>query len=420
MIIRPVFCILILLAGNAITALSADNVSWSAFRGPDYGIAAWTNAPVAWDGETGDGVLWKTKLQMPGVSSPSLWGDTVYITESNDRERAVLAFDAGTGRQLWRQVVTDGGKAAGVSGDNPALPGVSDAGLALPTPTCDADGVYAVFGTGDVAAFTYDGKLKWQHFLQRPVIGYGFSSSPCVKNHLLFIQFDTYQNGRVYAFDTATGKVQWEHERSRGGSWSSPIIIPNDDGKPLFVVNANGSLTAFDETGNIVWDIDGVTGQVTPTPAYSKGQLFPVNVGSSLLCYKTASGPVQQCCNKIAPEPVKQWQFTGHLSDTGSPVALNGLLFMGTRDGELTCVDTVTGKGLWVQKAPASYASLVASGDRVYLLGRAGTMLIFAAERDYRAIATCQIPDGTDSTPAFSNGRIYIRGRNYLWCIGAK
>jgi len=233
---------------------------------------------------------------------------------------------------------------------------------------------------------------------------------------VLFIQFDTYQDGRVLAFDTASGKVQWEHERSRGASWSSPIIMLSNDGKPLFVANANGSLTAFDETGNVVWDIDGVTGQVTPSPSYAEDRLFAVNAGSPLLCFKTASEPGK----KPASEPVKQWQFTGHLSDTGSPVVLGGLLFMATRDGMLTCVDAVTGKGLWVQKAPPSYASLVASGDRVYLLGRNGTMLIFAAERNFRAIATCQLSDGADSTPAFSDGRIYIRSRNYLWCIGTK
>ena len=406
---RIFFGIVLLLVGHAFTAWSADDPpSWNSFRGPNQGIAPWTNAPISWDGTTGKGVLWKTKLQLPGISSPSLWGDTIFIAESDDHERAVVAFDAGTGRQLWRQVVRDGSLTTGTSGNNLTIPSVSDTGLALPTPTCDADGVYVLFGTGDLVAFTHDGKLKWQNFIQRPVIGYGFSSSPCVANHLLFIQFDTYQDGHVFAFNTESGKVQWEHERSRGGAWSSPIIIPANDGTPLFVINATGSLTAYDEAGNVVWDIDGVTGQVTPSPAYSNDRLFAVNAGSPLLCYK------------ISSEPVKQWEFSGNLSDTGSPVALGDLLFMATKDGKLTCLDAVTGKKLWVKKVTAAYSSLVASGNRVYLLGRDGNMLIFAAERDFRTISTCHIPDGTDSTPAFSDGRIYIRGHDYLWCLGNK
>ena len=205
------------------------------------------------------------------------------------------------------------------------------------------------------------------------------------------------------------GEGALENSRSRGASWSSPIIIPGHDGKPLFVVNANGSLTAFDLKGGVVWDVDGVTGQVTPTPAWSDGRLFAVNVGSPVLCYKVAS------------QPEKQWEFgSGHLSDTGSPITLNGLFFMATRGGRLTCLDAAIGKEQWSTKAPPSYASLVASGDRVDLLGRNGTVLIFAPERAYRAIGTCQLPDGTDATPAFSDGRMYIRGHNHLWCIGAK
>jgi len=36
-------------------------------------------------------------------------------------------------------------------------------------------------------------------------------------------------------------------------------------------------------------------------------------------------------------------------------------------------------------------------------------------------LATNEIGDGDDyTTPAFSNGRIIIKGKSYLWCIGKK
>ena len=372
---------------------------WNCFRGPSAGVSPWPDAPIAWDGPSGRGVIWKAPLKMVGVSSPVIWSNRVYITEGNDRERAVLAFDAASGRQLWRQVVPDGGAGA-------TLPSVTDAGLALPTPACDQHGVYALFGTGDLAAFSHQGKLLWRIFLGRPVIGYGFSSSPCLANGLLLVQFDTHTNGRVLAVETATGRIKWEHERLRGAAWSSPLLIPGAEGKPLVVLNANGSITAFDLAGEVVWDLDGVTGEVAPSPAYENGQIFAVNAGSLLLCYR------------LAKTQDKLWQYAENLSNTSSPVATKGLLFMAAGNGSLVCLDALTGEELWTHQFWACYASLVVSGDRVYMLGRNGTMQIVAAERSYRLIATCALGEGCDATPALDEGRIYIRGQNHLWCLG--
>ncbi len=381
-------------------ARAGDASAWNCFRGSHAGVSPWATAPTAWDGERGTGILWKTRLTMPGISSPVVWKDHVFLTEGNEHERAVLAFNANTGKLLWRRVVADGAP-------KEPLPSVSAAGLALPTPACDADGVYVLFGTGDLAAFTADGTLRWQRFLQRPVMGYGFASSPCVTAHLLLLQFDDLADGFVMAVDTHTGHTQWQRARSRGASWSSPILISGPQQRPLFVVNANGSLTAFDLQGNVVWDVDGVTGEVAPSPAAGEQQLFAVNAGSALLCYPNADAPTLS------------WRDAdGPLCDTSSPVALNGLCFMATANARLVCVDGQTGHVLWAQKNPACYASLIASGDRVYSLGRDGTMYIVAAARQYKLLATCQLGDRVDATPACADGRLFIRGREYLWCVG--
>ena len=372
---------------------------WSCFRGPKYGVSSWDNVPVAWDGQSGKGVLWKTPLKLACASSPVLWGDGIYISEGDDNERALLAVDATSGEELWRQVVADGGKGI-------PLPPVSDAGLALPTPACDGDGVYVLFGTGDLAAFTHDGKPKWQIFLKRPEIGYGYSSSPCVSNGLVFVQFDEINGGRVLAVETATGKIKWEQPRSRGPAWSSPIIIPGADGKPQFVVNANGSASAYDLTGKLVWDVDGVNGQVTPSPMWWDGRVYLVNSGSRLICYK------------LSEKPQEVWQSAGNLCDVPSPVIVDGLFFMTTGRGQIVCMDATTGRVVWTERGPRCYASLVASGNRVYALGRDGTMQIVAAERSFRILGTCSLGEGADATPALGNGRIYIRGHNNLWCLG--
>jgi len=372
---------------------------WNVFRGPQAGVSPWTNAPTAWDGTSSQGLLWKTPLKMTGVSSPVLWEHRLYLTEGGETERAVLAFDAGTGRLLWRRTVADGGQGT-------PLPPVSDYGLAIPTPACDSNGVYALFGTGDLAAFSPDGKPLWRLYLGRPTLGYGFASSPCVVSNLVCVQFDHHAGGRVLAVETTTGRLKWDVGRSRGASWSSLMVVPNADGKPLVVANANGSTTAYDLEGRVVWDVDGATGEVAPSPAWWNGCVYPVNIGSKLLC------------QKVYGKAEKRWEYSGQLSDSASPLVVNGLLFMTTSGGRLTCLDANAGAKLWEHDSPGCYASLVSSGDRIYAIGRDGTALIVKADRTYGAIGICELGDGVDATPAMADGRLYIRSSKWLWCIG--
>lgn len=379
-----------------------NSSTWNVFRGPNAGISPWTNAPILWDGTSGTGVLWKTPLKMSGVSSPVLWGKQIYVTEGDGKERAVLAFDAADGHLLWRQVVADGGNGT-------PLPPVSDYGLAMPTPVCDEKGVYALFGTGDLAAFSPDGKPLWQMYLGRPTIGYGFASSPSIASNLLCVQFDHHASGRVLAVETTTGQIKWNVERSRGASWSSLMVVSDADGKPLIVANANGSTTAYDLTGHVIWDVDGATGEVAPTPAWWKERIYSVNTGSKLLCHK------------VHGNAEKLWEYTaGQLSDTASPIVVNGLYFMTTGAGRLTCLDAETGGRIWVNDSPGCYASLISSGDRLYAMGRDGTSLIIKTDRTYQKIGMCSLGDGVDATPAMTDGRLYIRGSKWLWCLGNK
>ena len=80
---------------------------------------------------------------------------------------------------------------------------------------------------------------------------------------------------------------------------------------------------------------------------------------------------------------------------------------MTTGRGQIVCVDATSGqRRLDRRRGPRCYASLVASGRRVYALGRDGTMQIVAAERSYRVLGTCSLGEGSDATPALGNGRI--------------
>ncbi|HJZ92908.1 MAG TPA: hypothetical protein VKE40_18685, partial [Gemmataceae bacterium] len=66
-------------------------------------------------------------------------------------------------------------------------------------------------------------------------------------------------------------------------------------------------------------------------------------------------------------------------------------------------------------------ASPIATPDgRVYFAGSNRSYVIDAGP-EFKVLATNNLGDGPDyTTPAVSNGRIFIKGKSYLWCIGKK
>ena len=63
------------------------------------------DVPTHWDGATGEGIRWKTAVPLPGVNSPVVWEDRVFLTGATAERREVYCFDADSGELLWQQAV---------------------------------------------------------------------------------------------------------------------------------------------------------------------------------------------------------------------------------------------------------------------------------------------------------------------------
>jgi outer membrane protein assembly factor BamB len=390
-------------AGVASGGAGALTSQWCVFRGPRLGVAWMTNLPVAWDGGRHQGVLWRRLLDRPGMSSPVLWEGTIFLTAADETQREVIALEAATGQVRWRRTVADGG-------DGAELPRTSaDTGLAAPTPACDAAAVYAVFGSGDLVALRHDGSLRWQQFLRRPVNDYGHASSLWIEPGRVCVQYDQKEEGRVLVVAAEDGRIVWEKERTRGPSWSSPVAL-TEGNRRLLLLNGHGQLEAYDlQSGAARWSVEGVTGEVAPSPAAWQGRVLVANAYARLVCYNLSA----------MGTPV--WEYADALPDVASPVADQGLVFLASSDGRLVCLDATDGRALWTHEyAHGFYASPIVAGGRLYALDREGNMRIVAVERAFRELATCALGEAADATPAFAEGRIYIRTRTALWCLGAR
>src|SRR5262245_31911549 len=101
---RLIYCAALLLGWASQTW--AEN--WPSWRGPrGDGTSAEKNLPTSWSST--ENVRWKVKLSGPGNSSPIVWGQRVFLTQSVDKkgtERAVLCFDRADGKLVWQKSIS--------------------------------------------------------------------------------------------------------------------------------------------------------------------------------------------------------------------------------------------------------------------------------------------------------------------------
>ena len=108
------------------------------------------------------------------------------------------------------------------------------------------------------------------------------------------------------------------------------------------------------------------------------------------------------------------------MSDASSPVC-DGKFFLQATGGEATCYDATNGKLLWRQDFDAGFwASPTLVGNVVYLPGDDGKTRLFELTGKYELLAENDLGEPVVTTPAFADGKIYIRGNKHFFCIGRK
>lgn len=372
------------------------------FRGLyGHGISYHKNIPTDWDGPTGKNIKWKVALSKHGYNSPVIWADKIFVAAADEDARIVSCFDKNTGRLLWEKAADN------IPGSPSQMPNVTeDTGLSAPTMAVDGNLVYAIFATGDVIAFDLDGNRAWARNLGVPQNHYGHSSSLMVWKDKLVVQYDTGKGGRMLALNVKNGETSWDIKRDNQISWSSPILLPKDN-KMQVITTADPYVAGYDlSNGNEIWKVEALMGEVAPSAAYDNGLVFATNEYARTVAVK--------------PEPGSEiiWEDDYYLSEVSSPVAYNGLLFLATSYGDLVAYDAQNGELVWEQHFNNGiYSSPMIAGNRIYLIDMEGVMHILKADRSGTIMNEPELGERAYAVPAFSDGRIYIRGDEALYCI---
>jgi outer membrane protein assembly factor BamB len=214
----------------------------------------------------------------------------------------------------------------------------------------------------------------------------------------------------VLGIDANTGKNLWKFNRPRTINWSSPLIMPNANGTAEVILQTDSSVLSVDAlTGKENWSLASSGPSTIPSPTLGEGLLLAP--GKETLVLSPSSG------KKV---PVPQWKSNKLVGGYASPLVHKGKVY-GLSSIGLNVFEAKDGKEVAQvrMKGPFSGSPIIA-GNHLYLINEEGSAFVVSLGEKTELIATNEIKDTIQCTPAVSGGKIFLRSDSTLYCIGSK
>jgi outer membrane protein assembly factor BamB len=408
-------CTLLVVAGFSESS-SLPAADWLQWRGPlGTGQSNESNAPLTWS--TTENVKWKVPLDGPGNSSPIVVGQKVFIAHAPAKSplRGLLCFDRNTGEVLWKHQVEYTAEEA-THNTNP---------FCSSSPVSDGQRVIAWYGSAGLYCYDLTGKILWKKELGKVEHIWGFGSSPAIYDNLVILNFGPGLNAFVTAFDKQTGVEVWRREfpgqRSNEvgeyrGSWSTPVVH-REDGRDVLLLSLPEKLWAVDpKSGVDVWSCGSLSKLVYTSPLIA-GDIVIAMCGYGGPAIAVQSGGSGDQTDKIL------WTHPKNPQRVGSGVVVNGDIYILNEPGIAWCLDPKTGEKKWEERLPGgvSWSSMNHVAGRLYVGNTAGTTFVLEPNpNECRILAENQLGETTRASPAYSNGQVFIRTYQNLYCIEGK
>jgi outer membrane protein assembly factor BamB len=400
--------------------LPATAANWPAWRGPQGdGHSAEKDLPLKWDRT--ENVRWKVALPGGGNSSPIIWGDRIFLTQATDkgRHRSVMCFAKADGKLLWKkETAYDANEPTHAT--NP---------YCSASPVTDGERVVASLGSAGMVCYDFTGKELWRKDLGKLHHIWGNASSPILYGNLAILWCGPGERQFLLAVNKKTGRTVWQHDEPGGhfgtdskhwlGSWCTPLVIRVKDHDEL-IVAVPEKVKGFDpQTGKELWSCAGLGKLVYTSPVYAQGVVVVMSGygGPALAVRAGGKGDVTQTH--------RLWRHTQRITQRiGSPVIVGDHVYLVNENGTAQCFELKTGKELWknARLQGKFWGSLVAAGDRLYIANWEGNTFVLAARPKFELLAKNPLGTGEKilSSIAVSDGELFIRSYEHLWCIGAK
>ena len=414
----------------SLAAVGGEN--WPCFRGPTrQGESQAKGLPLEWDAakEGGKGLKWKTEIPGEGHSSPIVWGDRIFVTTATEGGAGaeVLCVSAEDGKVLWRTKVFTQETARKETRNT----------YATPTPVTDGKRVYALFGSGGVAALDFEGKVEWEFREYRFYSRHGLGSSPVLEDGMLVIPWDwstdpdkegadkervgwqlPWDRSFVFALRAEDGKQAWKTMRGSSRiSHITPNMWTDESGRRVVVSAAGDVVQGFDlKNGELLWTADNPGEGITPSVMIAEGLVIQANGfggADSVRAFRLAGAK-----GKL-PETAMAWEQDKNPPKLPSMIHAAPNLYCVTEGGMAWCAKTATGEVVWRERLGGTYAaSPILADGKIYITGDDGVTAVIEAAESFKVLARNPLGENVQASPAVWNDHLLIRGEKHLFCIG--
>ena len=259
--IQFVTLITIALINYSISLNASEELIWPQFRGPKMNGVAITQA-IPKDFSSNNKLIWKISTPT-GHSSPSIWGNKIFITGHDKINFKLICLKRNNGDMLWEQkrLISKIRIYDHVAGD----PSNS-------TPATNGDVVVFYFDDYGVIATDLNGNLKWEHIVAPISSSFSYGASPIIFKDKVFVNRDGGIDSSLLCLDLNTGKKVWSAKRPNFiPSFCSPYPIQQTN-ENLILTGGSGKLIAYSViNGEEIWSTIGLPSFVCPSPVESNG-----------------------------------------------------------------------------------------------------------------------------------------------------
>ncbi len=387
-----------------VSPVAASAEDWPQWRGPSRdGVVPAANAPAAWPEALR--LVWRVEVG-EGYSSPVVAGGRVFVHGRRDPEEVVVAVELATGKPLWEQ------RYPAQFGKNQYAVDMAKGPHA--TPLVAGDRLFTVGVTGIVTAWdAATGRRLWRRDFSGEIdtskLFCGTAASPLALGGLVVVQVGSdIHGGQVLGLDPATGETRWEW-RGLGPGYASPVAI-EVAGQRQLVTLTNGSIVGLDAgTGKELWSV--------PFPdEWHENIVTPVWTGSLLVVSGTRQGTHAYALARgdSGWRATQVWHNPEVAMYMSTPVLGDGLLYghSARRKGQFVALDAATGAIRWATEGrEGEHASVLLTPGHVVYLTEGAELIVtrrgggsFAPERRYRVAEAA-----TWASPVLLGGDLLVR-----------
>ena len=403
--------------------------NWPGWRGQSGdGISTEKGIPTKWSST--ENIAWRIAIPGEGHSSPIIWGDKVFLTSSltEKNKRILLCIDRLSGQTVWQRDV--------VQSPPETIHRLNS--RASGTPATDGKQVYVTFmrAEGDrviapnvgserlitpgkiiVAAYDLDGNEKWKTNVGDFVSAHGFNTCPVLFEDSVILNGDHDGDAYLVALDRQSGRERWRTRReNKTRSYVTPIIR-EIDGITQMILSGSLCVASYDpRNGKRHWIVDGPTEQFVASMVYDGKYVFATGgypERHTLAIRPGGKGNVTD--THIA------WRTTRGAAFVPSPIISGRYLLMVADSGIASCFEARTGKRHWMERLPGGHSPSPVSADGlVYFVSDRGVTTVIRPSETFAVIAKNELGEPVSASPAISQGQIFLRTHQHLYCIGSK